>query len=223
MIGMRHVTKKRRQRRYVVPCTGTTVPVFPFEVGIVVGHKHPAENLAYRTTEHIQIKLTIPINSRMNSNNSDQATTEGSARHSDSAAAMRLRGGSPEGGHSSSAAAVVTMTETMTETATATHEGEHEVLRLTLAARPAVRWDENVLDNEGMGRKSSKRCCIFHKQRSFGESSTDSSDNDSDHSGSSAASGASGDGDKKPRAARKHRKIARPKSDKVPDYQRFHA
>ena len=40
--------------------------------------------------------------------------------------------------------------------------------------------DENVEDNEGLGRKSSKRCCIFHKQRDFGESSTDSSDNDSD-------------------------------------------
>jgi hypothetical protein len=29
--------------------------------------------------------------------------------------------------------------------------------------------------------KSSKRCCIFHKQRPFGESSTDSSDYESDH------------------------------------------
>jgi hypothetical protein len=34
-----------------------------------------------------------------------------------------------------------------------------------------------------MGRKSSKRCCIFHKQRPFGESSTDSSDYESDHEG----------------------------------------
>ena len=101
-----------------------------------------------------------------------------------------------------------------------------EVLQLTLHARPNVRWDESVVDNEGMGRKSSKRCCIFHKQRSFGESSTDSSDNeyDSDKSGSSTASGgAGGNGDKKPRAVKKNRKIARPKSGKVPDYQRFHA
>jgi len=82
-----------------------------------------------------------------------------------------------------------------------------------------------VVDNEGMGRKSSKRCCIFHKQRDFGESSTDSSDYDSDRSGSSTASGA-GDGDdagKKTRARRSGR-VARPKKvNQVPDYQRFHA
>ena len=90
-----------------------------------------------------------------------------------------------------------------------------------------MRWDESVVDNEGMGRKSSKRCCIFHKQRNFGESSTDSSDHeyDSDKSGSSTASGAGGDdGDKKPRhKTRKHGKIARPKKSSVPDFQRFHA
>lgn len=66
-----------------------------------------------------------------------------------------------------------------------------------------MTWDEDVVDNEGLGRKSSKRCCIFHKQRAFGESSTDSSEEeDKDGNG--------------------HRKIARPKK-KVPDYQRFHA
>ena len=86
--------------------------------------------------------------------------------------------------------------------------------------------DENVVDNEGLGRKSSKRCCIFHKQRSFGESSTDSSDYDSDRSGSSSGTNAGADNseEKKGRASRKHKKIARPKKEKkVPDYQRFHA
>jgi len=121
---------------------------------------------------------------------------------------------------SANASATVTMTETEEQT-------EAEVLRLTLAARPTVRWDESVMDNEGMGRKSSKRCCIFHKQRSFGESSTDSSDYDSDRSGSSAASGNDGDGEDKkmkPKGPRKNRKIARPKKgNDVPDYQRFHA
>jgi len=83
---------------------------------------------------------------------------------------------------------------------------EPEVLRLTLRNPPAVRWDDSVVDNEGMGRKSSKRCCIFHKQRRFDESSTDSSDQEDD-----------GGDDSKPR-------IARPKKhDKVPDFQRFHA
>eukprot|EP00553_Chaetoceros_curvisetus_P010020 CAMPEP_0204619906 /NCGR_PEP_ID=MMETSP0717-20131115/6113_1 /ASSEMBLY_ACC=CAM_ASM_000666 /TAXON_ID=230516 /ORGANISM="Chaetoceros curvisetus" /LENGTH=203 /DNA_ID=CAMNT_0051633983 /DNA_START=62 /DNA_END=674 /DNA_ORIENTATION=+ len=87
--------------------------------------------------------------------------------------------------------------------------------------------DEGVLDNEGLGRKSSKRCCIFHKQRSFGESSTDSSDDDHDDdsvdSGSSSSSGGGFPSDgKKPKP--KRRPIARPKKDKkVPNYQRFHA
>jgi len=103
--------------------------------------------------------------------------------------------------------------------------------------------DEGTVNNEGLGRKSSKRCCIFHKQRPFGESSTDSSDYDSDESGSSSSSGgefngggggkkaaAGGGGGKKKKHGKKKKgkKIARPKSSgegdkKVPDHQRYHA
>ncbi|KAJ5129207.1 uncharacterized protein N7515_005246 [Penicillium bovifimosum] len=48
-----------------------------------------------------------------------------------------------------------------------------------------IRWSEDVVDNEGMGKKSSKVCCIYHKARPVGESSSEessssSSDNDSD-------------------------------------------
>jgi protein phosphatase 1 regulatory subunit 11 len=83
-----------------------------------------------------------------------------------------------------------------------------------------------VVDNEGMGRKSSKRCCIFHKQRAFGESSTDSSDYDHDHDHDDQEDGS---------GAGKHRKIARKKNQgasanentkkdrKTPDHLRFHA
>ena len=92
-------------------------------------------------------------------------------------------------------------------------------------------------NNEGLGRKSSKRCCIFHKQRPFGESSTDSSDDDdddgeghdSDGSGSSSSSGGNGPGHRKKKAAARkkkkgHREIGRPKQgDRVPDSQRYHA
>lgn len=39
-----------------------------------------------------------------------------------------------------------------------------------------VRWAEDVVDNEFMNKKSSKKCCIFHKQRPFGEWSDDDSD-----------------------------------------------
>ncbi|KAK2753945.1 Type 1 phosphatases regulator ypi1 [Arachnomyces sp. PD_36] len=45
-----------------------------------------------------------------------------------------------------------------------------------------IRWAEDVVDNEGLGRKSSKVCCIFHKSRPAGESSSES---DSEPSSSS--------------------------------------
>ncbi|KAI0298024.1 phosphatase inhibitor-domain-containing protein [Multifurca ochricompacta] len=47
--------------------------------------------------------------------------------------------------------------------------------------RPRVVWDEEVVDNEGLGRKKSKICCIYHRPRQFDESSDeDSSETDSD-------------------------------------------
>ncbi|GBE88061.1 Type 1 phosphatases regulator YPI1 [Sparassis crispa] len=47
--------------------------------------------------------------------------------------------------------------------------------------RQQVVWREDVVDNEGAGRKSSKICCIYHKPRKFDESSDEeSSDSDSD-------------------------------------------
>ena len=121
------------------------------------------------------------------------------------------------------AAATTTMTLTEVPTDYRTAGGSAEILRLTLRARPTVRWDENVEDNEGMGRKSSKRCCIFHKQREFGESSTDSS---ADENHASSDDENSDIDDKKPKATNhERRKIARPKknSNGVPDSQRFHA
>ncbi|KAI9000468.1 phosphatase inhibitor-domain-containing protein, partial [Trametes punicea] len=46
--------------------------------------------------------------------------------------------------------------------------------------RQRVVWREDVVDNEGAGKKKSKICCIYHKPRRFDESSSDeSSDSDS--------------------------------------------
>lgn len=56
--------------------------------------------------------------------------------------------------------------------------------------RRTIQWAEDVVDNEGLGRKKSKVCCIFHKSREVGESSSEedsSSSDDSDGSGSSGA------------------------------------
>ncbi|KAG0327788.1 hypothetical protein BGZ99_006895 [Dissophora globulifera] len=53
-----------------------------------------------------------------------------------------------------------------------------------------VQWEDDVVDNENMGRKKSKICCIFKKQKEFGESSDESSsDSDSDSSGSESDGG----------------------------------
>ncbi|KAL4774758.1 phosphatase inhibitor-domain-containing protein [Aspergillus nidulans var. acristatus] len=43
-----------------------------------------------------------------------------------------------------------------------------------------IRWSEDVVDNEGMGKKSSKVCCIYHKTRPVGESSSESESSDSE-------------------------------------------
>lgn len=42
-------------------------------------------------------------------------------------------------------------------------------------SKSKVRWTEDVVDNEHMGKKKSKICCIFHPQRDFGELSSESS------------------------------------------------
>ncbi|KAI8323292.1 hypothetical protein GQ54DRAFT_258449 [Martensiomyces pterosporus] len=40
--------------------------------------------------------------------------------------------------------------------------------------RARVQWSEDTVDNEHMNRKKSKVCCIFRKQRMFGESDSES-------------------------------------------------
>ncbi|KAE8147084.1 hypothetical protein BDV25DRAFT_40180 [Aspergillus avenaceus] len=47
-----------------------------------------------------------------------------------------------------------------------------------------IRWSEDVVDNEGMGKKSSKVCCIYHKSRPVGESSSESESSESSSSDS---------------------------------------
>merc|ERR1712170_83877 len=48
--------------------------------------------------------------------------------------------------------------------------------------RRGIRWTEDTVDNEHLGRKSSKKCCIFHKPKADPRDSTseesDSSDED---------------------------------------------
>ncbi|GAB7342225.1 hypothetical protein MBLNU457_g0471t1 [Dothideomycetes sp. NU457] len=45
-----------------------------------------------------------------------------------------------------------------------------------------IQWAEDVVDNEGMGKKSSKVCCIYHKPKGKGESSDEESSDSSSSS-----------------------------------------
>jgi len=44
--------------------------------------------------------------------------------------------------------------------------------------RRRVMFTEDTVDNEGLGRKSTKVCCIYHKPKLFGESSSESDSSD---------------------------------------------
>ena len=57
---------------------------------------------------------------------------------------------------------------------------------VTLRLRPKnrVKWGEDVVDNEGMGKRKSNKCCIFHKRKMFGESSSESENSSGAESGS---------------------------------------
>ncbi|PCH39351.1 hypothetical protein WOLCODRAFT_134736 [Wolfiporia cocos MD-104 SS10] len=63
-------------------------------------------------------------------------------------------------------------------------------LRGAARSRPRVVWRDDVVDNEGAGKKSSKICCIYHKPKRFDESSDESSsESDSDSSCSQGHTG----------------------------------
>ena len=95
-----------------------------------------------------------------------------------------------------------------------------ELLRAHESSSSVLFRDEEVIDNEGLGRKSSKRCCIFHKQRDFGESSSDSSQDEGGQDSDSSTSSGGPSRDSRPMA---RKKIGKVKATKVPDFQRFHA
>ncbi|CAG9767628.1 unnamed protein product [Ceutorhynchus assimilis] len=63
---------------------------------------------------------------------------------------------------------------------------DHAVPRVTVKLKKPktdrkVQWSTETVDNENMGKKKSKCCCIFNKPLKFGESSSDSSDDECEH------------------------------------------
>ncbi|XP_061475108.1 E3 ubiquitin-protein ligase PPP1R11 [Rhineura floridana] len=84
----------------------------------------------------------------------------------------------------SESTASVGASSTVTETEVT--EPENRSLTIKLRKRkPAkkVEWSSDTVDNEHLGRRSSKCCCIYEKPRAFGESSTESEDEDDEGCG----------------------------------------
>ena len=103
---------------------------------------------------------------------------------------------------SSSTTTVVATAES--ESAPQNASGTGTTLVLNLRERPSLTWSEDTIDNEHLGKKSSKRCCIFHKVKKFDESDSDESDSDTEK-------------------AREDEKKQADDPKKVPAYQRHHA
>ncbi|CAN8010345.1 unnamed protein product [Ixodes pacificus] len=53
--------------------------------------------------------------------------------------------------------------------------------RQAQASGRRVGWSADTVDNEDMGKRKSKCCCIYEKPRAFGESSSDSDDGECDN------------------------------------------
>lgn len=54
------------------------------------------------------------------------------------------------------------------------------ILKIREAEKKKIRWTNDTVDNETLGKKSSKRCCIYHKRKEFGESDSEESDSDTE-------------------------------------------
>ena len=85
-----------------------------------------------------------------------------------------------QGSITTSNTSIATATATTTTTITSNETNvDQRVLVLRLDQnKPSVSFSTDTIDNENMGKKSSKRCCIYHKVKKFAESDSDESDSD---------------------------------------------
>ncbi|KAL0360077.1 UNVERIFIED_CONTAM: Type 1 phosphatases regulator YPI2 [Sesamum radiatum] len=79
---------------------------------------------------------------------------------------------------SSTTPAAATATTTITlETGSSSNQQQPQItdsLVLKLKRpKKKVSWKEGTVDNEFMNKKSSKKCCIFHKEKPFDEDDSD--------------------------------------------------
>ncbi|TXG73501.1 hypothetical protein EZV62_002080 [Acer yangbiense] len=72
------------------------------------------------------------------------------------------------------------VTNTVTLENPASRQSQSLVLQLN-RRKKKVTWKEGTVDNELMQKKSSKKCCIFHKDKPFDEDTSDDDDHDHKH------------------------------------------
>ncbi|KPP66713.1 protein phosphatase 1 regulatory subunit 11-like [Scleropages formosus] len=80
-----------------------------------------------------------------------------------------------------------TITETVPADTASQPQQEGRSLTITLRKRKTekkVEWSSDTVDNEHLGRRSSKCCCVYEKPRKFGESSSESEGEDEEGCGS---------------------------------------
>lgn len=82
-----------------------------------------------------------------------------------------------------------TITETVQTSTPPPPQQEGRSLTIKLRKRKTekkVEWSSDTVDNEHLGRRSSKCCCIYEKPKQFGESSSESEGEDDDEGCGSA-------------------------------------
>ncbi|XP_046642308.1 E3 ubiquitin-protein ligase PPP1R11-like [Daphnia pulicaria] len=75
-------------------------------------------------------------------------------------------------------------TQTSIQTETTSEKQEESTVVLTLKkpqTSKKVGWSQDTVDNEHLGRKKSKCCCVYKKPHKFGESSSESEEDECDH------------------------------------------
>ncbi|XVE68793.1 hypothetical protein DITRI_Ditri09bG0098800 [Diplodiscus trichospermus] len=83
---------------------------------------------------------------------------------------------------SSSTSSVTTTVTIENNSGSSSSSQPQETLVLELRPRrKKVTWKEGTVDNEFMNKKSSKICCIFHKEKPFDEDDSDDDGHDHDH------------------------------------------
>eukprot|EP00262_Sarcandra_glabra_P004875 TRINITY_DN1610_c1_g1_i2.p3 TRINITY_DN1610_c1_g1~~TRINITY_DN1610_c1_g1_i2.p3 ORF type:complete len:135 (-),score=24.11 TRINITY_DN1610_c1_g1_i2:277-648(-) len=87
-------------------------------------------------------------------------------------------------GFSSSSSTTTTLTTvedfSPSSSSSSSQQRQQQTLVLRLSRIPStkkkVSWKEGTVDNEFLNRKSSKKCCVFHKQKPFDEDDSDDDD-----------------------------------------------